>query len=66
MHKYRNLKLNTIICLTLMHSQLLYVTGFGKMCIVHTSNFSHSRTYKIWLKQYTDMKFSEVIEKWQL
>ena len=23
------------------------VTGFGKMCIVHTSDFAHSKVYKI-------------------
>ena len=24
-----------------------YVTGFGKTCIVHTSDFAHSKIYKI-------------------
>ena len=26
----------------------IYVTGFGKTCIVHTSNFAHSKIHKIW------------------
>ena len=26
----------------------LYVTGFGKMCIVHTSDITHSKIHKIW------------------
>ena len=28
-------------------AKCVYVTGFGKMCIVHTSNFSTSVTHKI-------------------
>ena len=41
----------------------VYVTGFGKMCIVHTSNFSHSKIHKIQKKQCT-VKFAGVIEEW--
>ena len=33
-----------------------YVTGFGKTCIVHTSDFPHSRIHKTYLEQYADLK----------
>ena len=41
----------------------IYVTGFGKTCIVHTSNFQHSRIHKTYLEQYADLKFSGIIEE---
>ena len=34
----------------------IYMTGFGKTRIVHTSDFSHSRTHKIQKEQCTDLK----------
>ena len=27
--------------------EIVYVTGFGKTCIVHTSEFAHSKIHKI-------------------
>ena len=39
----------------------IYVIGFGKAYIVHTSNFSCSRTHKIQKEQYTDLKFAGMI-----
>ena len=28
--------------------QSVFVTGFGKTCIVHTSDFDHLKIHKIW------------------
>ena len=39
-----------------------YVTGFGKTCIVHTSNFSTSVTHKIYFEWWMDVKLSEIVE----
>ena len=41
----------------------LYVTGFGKTCIVHTSNFEYSEIYKTHNEYYTELKFAEMIEE---
>ena len=41
----------------------LYVTGFGKTCIVHTSDFVYleiHKNYKVW---NTDLKLSGVIKE---
>ena len=44
---------------------LQYVTGFGKTCIVHTSNFYHLKSGRN-ITIYTDLKFARVIEEWLL
>ena len=36
----------------------IYVTGFGKTCIVHTSNFAHLDNHKNHREWYTDLKLS--------
>ena len=41
----------------------IYVTGFGKTCIVHTSDFARSKIYKTSLEQHTDLKFAGMIEE---
>ena len=38
------------------------VTGFGKMCIVHTSNFSTLVSHKIYLEWWIDVKLSGIVE----
>ena len=47
--------------LTHYHSSL-YVTGFGKLCIVHTSNFSTFVTHKIYLEWQINLKLSGIVE----
>ena len=42
---------------------LIYVTGFGKMCIVHTSDFTHLAIHTNPRKWYTDMKLSGIIKE---
>ena len=41
---------------------VVIVTGFGKTCIVHTSNFSTLETHKIYLERQTDVKLSGIVE----
>ena len=41
----------------------IYVTGFGKTCIVHTSDFEYSEIYKTHNEYYTELKFAEMIEE---
>ena len=36
----------------------LIVTGFGKTCIVHTSDFAHLKIHKNNMEWYTDLKLS--------
>ena len=43
-------------------SPVQYVTGFGKTCIVHTSNFSTVVTHKISLERQIDVKLPGIIE----
>ena len=40
----------------------LYVTGFGKTCIVHTSNFSTLETHKIYLEWQIHVKLLGIVE----
>ena len=40
-----------------------YVTGFGKMFIVQTSNFDHLEIYKNHRQWYTDLKLSGIIKQ---
>ena len=42
---------------------ITYVTGFGKTCIVHTSNFAYLKIHKNYREWYTDMKLSEMIKE---
>ena len=41
----------------------VYVTGFGKTCIVHTSDFAHLEMHKNYREWYTDVKLSESIKE---
>ena len=41
----------------------IYVTGFGKTCIVHTSDFAHLEIYKNHREWYTDLKLSGIIKE---
>ena len=41
----------------------LYVTGFGKTCIVHTSDFAHLEIHKNYREWYTEVKHTGIIEK---
>ena len=41
----------------------MYVTGFGKMCKVHTSDFAHLDIYKNHMECYKNLKFSGLINK---
>ena len=38
--------------------KIAYVTGFAKMCIVHTSNFSTLKNHKICYEQQIDLKLA--------
>ena len=40
----------------------VYVTGFGKTCIVHTSNFSNLVTHNISLEGQIDVKLLGIVE----
>ena len=42
----------------------IIMTGFGKMCIVHTPNFDYLKIYKYHSEWYTALKFIEKIEEW--
>ena len=65
---------NNILCIMLlicclyihipyMHvCRSIYVAGFGKMCIVHTSSFAHLEIHKNYMEWYTDLKLSEKIK----
>ena len=44
----------------------IYETGFGKMCIVHTSDFEHLEIHKIHREWCTELKVSEKIKEWWL
>ena len=46
-----------------MAHDLVYVTGFGKMCIVHTSDFEHLEMNKNYTKWWTGLKFSGMIKQ---
>ena len=41
----------------------LYVTGFGKMCIVHTSDFAYLEIHKNHREWYLDVKLSGMIKE---
>ena len=41
----------------------IYVTRFGKTCIVHTSDFSHLEIHKYHRERHTDLKLSGVINE---
>ena len=41
----------------------IYVIGFGKMCIVHTSDFEYLDIYKNHSEWYTELKLSEQLEE---
>ena len=38
------------------------VTGFGKTCIVHTSNFLTLETHKVYFERQIHVKLSEIVE----
>ena len=39
------------------------MTGFGKTCIVHTSDFAHLEIHKSHRESYTDLKLSEMMKE---
>ena len=41
-----------------------YMTGFGKMCIVHTFNFAHLEMHKSHREWYTNLKLSGMIKEY--
>ena len=41
----------------------IYVTGFEKMCIVHTSDFAHLEIHKNHREWYTDLKLLGLIKE---
>ena len=43
--------------------KMLYVTGFGKTCIVHTSDFAHLEIDKSHREWHTDLKLSEMMKE---
>ena len=44
--------------------KLLWImTGFGKTCIVHTSDFAYLMIHKNHTEWYTDLKLSEIIKE---
>ena len=43
-------------------SVVIYVTGFGKTCIVHKSNFAHSKVHNTLQEKHQDLKIAELIE----
>ena len=40
----------------------IYVTGFGKICIVYTSDFAHSENYKTHREWYNNLKLSGMLK----
>ena len=40
----------------------IFVTKFGKMCIVHTSDFAHLEIHKNHSEWYIDVKLSGIIK----
>ena len=40
-----------------------YVTGFGKTCIIHTSDFAHLEIHINHRDWYTDVKLSGMIKE---
>ena len=42
---------------------MIYVTGFGKTCIVHTSDFAHLEIHKNHREWYLDVKLSGTINE---
>ena len=46
-----------------MYHYNYYVTGFGKTCIVHTSDFECSEIHKTHSEYYVELKFSAKIEE---
>ena len=43
--------------------KLINVTGFGKTCIVHTSDFAHLEIHKNHREWYTDLTLSGIIQE---
>ena len=41
----------------------IIVTGFGKMCIVHTYDFSHLEIHNNHREWHTDLKLSRVVKE---
>ena len=41
----------------------IYVTEFGKTCIVHTSDCEHLEIHKTHTESYTELKFAGMIEE---
>ena len=41
----------------------IYVIGFGKTCIVHTSDFEYLEVYKNHIEWYTELKLLGMIEE---
>ena len=39
-----------------------YVTGFEKMCIVHASDFAHSKLHEMEKEKHQDLKFTGQIK----
>ena len=63
--------MNVCVCLSVcmcfcacIHNYMFiqYVTGFGKACIVQTSNFSTLVTYKIYLEWQIHVKLSGILD----
>ena len=46
-----------------MFTQPIYVTGFGKTCIVHTSDFGHLEMHKNQREWWTGLKFLGMIQE---
>ena len=45
-----------------MSHENTYVTGFAKMCIVHTSTFSNLGSHKFFQESPINVKFSGIVE----
>ena len=49
--------------LRVKYNDELYVTGFEKMCIVHTSDFAHLEIHDDYMERCTDLKLSELMKE---
>ena len=64
-----NVHIHTIYGINIIYIHMyihtyVYVTRFGKMCIVHTSDYAHLEIHKNHREWYTDVKLSGVKQEW--
>ena len=54
---------NIVPTWSLFADPVTFVTGFGKTCIVHTSDFAHLEIHKNHREWYLDVKLSGMIKE---